>query len=213
MAFGHWTGWRAHALRIGVAAALGLGAGVLASVWAPPEIATAIGWDAAAMFYVARIWMKLARLSAEDLTSWSAEEDEGRTALTVVLSAAVAISTTSIFAMVTDKSGVGVVALAAFTIFVSWTLLHTVYATHYAHRCYADGADRPALEFPGGQPPDFFDFAYYAFTIGMTFQTSDVETRTPAMRRLTLAHGVASFLFNTVIIAISVGLASSLMSG
>lgn len=207
------TGWRGHTLRIALAAAIGLAAGGFAAIRAPIEIATAIGWDAAAIVYAGHTWWTLARLSAADLMRLSTAEDEGRAALTSVLSLAVAVSTTSIFAMITDKSGVAVIALAAFTILASWTLLHTVYAAHYAHRCYAEDPERPALGFPGGAPADFFDFAYYAFTIGMTFQTSDVETRTPAMRRLTLAHGVASFLFNTVIIAISVGLASGLMAG
>lgn len=205
-------GWPAHMRRVGAAAAAGLGAVWLAALWAPVEIATAIGWDVAALLYTARIWWKLVRVPPEALKAWSAEEDEGRVALTVALSAAVAISVTSIFAMVTDGSGGAVISLAAFTIFSSWTLLHTVFAAHYAHRCFADGPEKPGLDFPGGTP-DFIDFAYYAFTIGMTFQTSDVDTRSSAMRRLTLAHAVVSFVFNTVIIAISVGLAGGLLGG
>ncbi|HML30837.1 MAG TPA: DUF1345 domain-containing protein, partial [Hyphomicrobium sp.] len=100
--------------------------------------------------------------------------------------------------------------LAAGTILSSWSLLHTAFAAHYAHRCFARGRTKPGLDFPG-EEPRFVDFLYYSYTIGMTFQTSDVDTKTSEMRTLTIVHGIFSFVFNTVIIAISVGLASGLL--
>ncbi|MGA0532129.1 DUF1345 domain-containing protein [Hansschlegelia sp. KR7-227] len=206
-------GWKGHAARIGATVALGLAAGLVAGLVAPPEVAAAIGWDVGALGYAAWLWLRLSPVSPDVLKTWSAEEDDGRAALTLLFTLAVGVSFTAIFAMIRETPSGAVLALAAVTIIASFLLLHTVFAAHYAHRCYADGPDRPGLDFPGEADPDFLDFAYYAFTIGMTFQTSDVETRSAAMRRLTLVHGVASFFFNTVIIAISVGLASSLMGG
>lgn len=207
------TGLRGHGIRIGLAAAIGLVAGLLASLFAPPEVATVLGWDLAAIAYAGRIWWKLTAISPDTLQSWSADEDEGRWAITLVLAAAAAISFVAIFAMVSDKSSGWILALAGFTIVCSWTLLHTVFAAHYAHRCFANGPDKPGIDFPGDEAPRFVDFAYYAFTVGMTFQVSDTDTKTSAMRQLTVVHGLISFVFNTVIIAISVGVLSGLLQG
>lgn len=202
--------WMGHGRRLAAAGGAGIAAGRLAGLFAPAEIASAIGWDAAAAAYVAHVWLALAPASAEDIAGWSAREDEGRWAITLILAGAAAASLVAIFDMVSGRPTGAKVALAAFTIFCSWALLHTVFAAHYAHRCFAHGIKRPGLDFPG-EPPRFVDFGYYAFTIGMTFQTSDVATKNGEMRALTLLHGVLSFIFNTVIIAISVGLASGVI--
>jgi uncharacterized membrane protein len=205
-------GWRGHGLRLAACAAAGVVAGGIAAVFAPPKVATVVGWDAGAVAYAARVIARLLPVSAEEISSWSAREDEGRWAITLILTAAVGASLFAIFDMVSNKSSGWILALAALTILSSWTLLHTTFAAHYAHRCFADGPKSAGLDFPG-QKPRFIDFAYYSYTIGMTFQTSDVDTRTSAMRTLTLVHGVVSFIFNTVIIAISVGLAGGLLAG
>lgn len=205
--------WRAHGKRLGVSAALGLAVGVAASIFAPPEVALVLGWDVAALVYITHLWAALLAVPPEKLRSWSSEEDEGRWALTLILAAGAGASFVAIFAMVSDKSSGIVLGLAAFTILTSWALLHSAFAAHYAHRCYDAGADKPGIDFPGDDEPVFLDFAYYAFTVGMTFQVSDTDTQSSAMRQLTLVHGVISFVFNTVIIAISVSVASSLMGG
>ncbi|GLK69352.1 DUF1345 domain-containing protein [Hansschlegelia plantiphila] len=205
-------GWRRHGLRLVVCAALGLAAGFAARIWTPSEIALALGWDVAALTYIVRVWMALSPVPAKEIKTWSRREDEGRGAITIILTFAVAASFLAIFDMISGKSNGVQLALAAFTILCSWTLLHTAFAAHYAHRCFDGGPDTPAISFEG-EPPRFIDFAYYAFTVGMTFQVSDTDTQTSAMRRLTLIHGVVSFVFNTVIIAISVGVASSLIGG
>lgn len=206
------TGWRGHGLRLASCAGVGLLVGGLATLAAPPNVAAVIGWDAAALSYAGRVFATLLPVPADEISGWSAKEDEGRWAITMILGAGVAASMVAIFDMVSAKSSGWVLALAAFTILASWTLLHTAFAAHYAHRCFAAGPKAPGLDFPG-ERPRFVDFAYYSFTIGMTFQTSDVDTKTSEMRTLTLVHGVLSFVFNTVIIAISVGLASGLIGG
>ncbi|PZQ17094.1 MAG: DUF1345 domain-containing protein [Ancylobacter novellus] len=204
------AGWRGHGLRIAACAVAGVLAGLLAGLALPAKIATAIGWDVAAIAYSARVLATLLPVPAEEISGWSAQEDEGRWAITLILAAAVAASVFAIFDMVSSKSSGAVLALAAVTILSSWTLLHTAFAAHYAHRCFSRGPRQPGLDFPG-EKPRFADFLYYSYTIGMTFQTSDVDTRTSEMRTLTLVHGIFSFVFNTVIIAISVGLASGLL--
>lgn len=97
----------------------------------------------------------------------------------------------------------------------SWFLIHTVLALHYAHLYYGDEAgdgkkaDRRGLDFPGKGDPDYWDFFYYSFVIGMTCQVSDVSIASRGMRRLTLLHSIVSFFFNTTVIALTVNLIAS----
>jgi uncharacterized membrane protein len=95
-------------------------------------------------------------------------------------------------------------------VLASWTLTHTMFALHYAHLYYGDDPlrkgrqDRRGLRFPDERTPDFWDFLYYAFVVGMTCQVSDVQVDSRHMRRLTLGHGVLAFFFNAVILALAV---------
>jgi uncharacterized membrane protein len=98
--------------------------------------------------------------------------------------------------------------LALGSIMLSWTFVHVLFATHYAHEHWLSGT---GIDFPGNNRPDFLEFLYFAFTIGMTFQVSDCTTQTAAMRRLVLLHGLVSFVFNAVILAAAVNLAAGLV--
>jgi len=108
-------------------------------------------------------------------------------------------------------------ALAVLTVMVSWVLVHTVMTLHYAHACYQLAVDsqeippRVGLDFPDEAEPDFLDFAYFSFVIGMTCQTSDVGITSRRVRRIALLHGLIAFGFNAVIVALSLNLASSLL--
>ena len=128
--------------------------------------------------------------------------------------------------------------LASVTIVGGWLLVHTIFALHYAHTYYqcSDAVDNATshdissgyinddanasqtihkqaggLDFPNDWEPDYWDFLYYSFVIGMTSQVSDVQTISRAMRRLTLLHGVLSFFFNTVIVAMSINIIAGLI--
>lgn len=95
------------------------------------------------------------------------------------------------------------------SITLSWLILHVSFLFRYAHMYYGDKNSRyqrhiRGLEFPHDTHPDYFDFAYYSFTIGMTFQVSDVVIKSKGIRRLTLLHSMISFLFNTILIAITI---------
>lgn len=99
----------------------------------------------------------------------------------------------------------------------SWAMVHTMYSFHYAHRYYDNDetdASRPSggLEFPGDDKPDYVDFAYFSFVIGCTFQVSDVEISSKAIRRIALVHGLLSFLLNTFVIALTINFVASLMN-
>lgn len=108
------------------------------------------------------------------------------------------------------------IVLAVVTIVLSWMWIHTRFGFHYAHRYFRHSTpgdpsivnDR-GLRFPGGHPPDFLDFMYFAFTIGMASQVSDVAVTSRSMRRLTFAHAMISFGFNLSIIALTINILSS----
>jgi uncharacterized membrane protein len=94
------------------------------------------------------------------------------------------------------------------TLLIVWLFANSVYTLHYAHAYYlpdkATGGDAGGLEFPGRASPTYFDFAYFAFTLGMTFQTSDVAVTAPALRRAVLLHSGTAFLFNIGVIAFAI---------
>lgn len=107
------------------------------------------------------------------------------------------------------------VALVALTLFVSWLMTHTTFAFRYAHEYYEidpDGAGiSGGLEFPGEKRPDYLDFLYFSLVLGMTFQVSDVQITARKFRRLAAVHGLLSFLFNTIILALTVNIAAGLL--
>lgn len=102
------------------------------------------------------------------------------------------------------------------TVVFSWLLMHSVFALRYAHNYYGDSLQDHSrhaggLEFPGQHPPDYRDFVYFSFVIGMTCQVSDVQVASRMMRRAVLLHGILSFAFNTVILALTINTVSSLL--
>jgi uncharacterized membrane protein len=103
--------------------------------------------------------------------------------------------------------GLLAIAIAAASIVLSWAFLNTLFALHYAHGYYGDyGKQHEGLDFPGDDEPDYWDFAYFAVVIGMTFQVSDVQVTSRYLRRMVLIHGVIAFFFNVFIIAVSVNI-------
>jgi len=105
------------------------------------------------------------------------------------------------------------IALGAVTILLSWTFMHVIFALHYAHEFYGEGSDdrTGGLVFPGNEAPDHWDFLYYSLVVAMTAQVSDVQIASKAMRRLTSVHGVVSFFFNVIVLALTVNIVSSVM--
>lgn len=105
--------------------------------------------------------------------------------------------------------------LSIAALLLSWMLIHTVFTFHYARRYYAPASIRGGvaggLTFPGVDEPDYFDFAYYAFVVGMTSQVSDVSVTGAHMRRTTLAHGILSFIFNMAVLAMSINVISGVL--
>ena len=114
------------------------------------------------------------------------------------------------------SGGAAGAALALATVALSWTFVQVIFALHYAHRFYsadAKGGDRKGLMFPGERTPDYWDFLHFAVIIGVANQTADVQIAERGLRRLSTLHSLTAFVFNTVILALAVNLAVSLLSG
>ncbi len=172
-----------------------------------------IGWDAALLLYLAIVARLMAHGDHNRIRSRAALLDEGAFALLVLPVLAAVASLIALFAELSFARASGSPAfhatLAILTIALSWTFIHTLFALHYAHDYYGEGERANGLEFPGKEKPDYWDFAYFSFVIGMTFQVSDVQVTNRLIRRLVVAHGALSFVFNTAILAVTVNLATS----
>ncbi len=172
-----------------------------------------VGWDAGVALYLVLVYALMARSSIEHIRRNAARHDEGRVAILVLTVTAALASLGAILAELGSGQGPRSalqLALAAATIVLSWGFIHTMFALHYAHDYYGEhGAGKGGLVFPGEQIPDYWDFVYFAFVIGMTSQVSDVAVASRPIRRTVNAHGVVSFFFNTALLALSVNLAAS----
>jgi uncharacterized membrane protein len=198
--------------------AVGVGAGVLGWAAAPGQYGSAVklisAWDAGALAMTALAWSFIARATPTRTRQWAAAIDPGRLAIGgfVIIASAFSLLATG-YALRGARTcplggrniflGLGLLAVAS-----AWLVTHTMYTLRYAHLYYRDGVEREGgLAFPGGGHPSYFDFAYYAFTLGMCFQVSDVTVTNPRMRRETLAHALLSFIYNTVILAVALNFA------
>ena len=178
-------------------------------------------WDVAAGIYLLLAWITIAGTDPE-ATRLSTSKRQSSLAILLLVLGAACISVAALAFMY--KSGHGLplwkkivhVALSFLALGFSWLLIHTRFAFHYAHRYYVGGrgaraAHKGGLNFPGDRDPDYLDFAYFSFVIGMTSQVSDVAVTSRVMRRLTLAHGLLSFGFNVAVLALSVNIFASLI--
>ena len=174
-----------------------------------------IGWDVGVAGFMAAALTLMLRSDIARLRRRAAAQDEARHIILVLTVAATCVTFFAIGFELHDAKGLPPaqaewrIALAAVTIVLSWSFTHTIFAMHYAHEFYR-GKTPSGLAFPGDDPPDYLDFLYYAFVVGMTCQVSDVQVEGRGLRRLTLGHGVLSFFFNTVILALAINLAAGL---
>jgi uncharacterized membrane protein len=204
--------------RILVAGAVGLGTTLLTSGDLPLRVRAIVGWDAGALVYTVLAWIMILRASSASTRRRAALDDPGRRLAFFI---ALTSSVFSLFAAVVvlrqirslSSTQVPVwTGLALAAVILSWIVTHTVFTLRYAHLYYRRRATTHCLQFPGTDAPCDLDFAYFAFTIGMCFQVSDVVVMTSRARRTVLVHGVMSFVYNTTILALSLNLVTTLLS-
>ena len=170
-----------------------------------------VACDLSLVLYLSLAAHLMASSDIADMRERAAREDEGQLTILVLTVAAGLASLGAIFAQLGVQTGrrPAHVALAAVTILLSWAFIHTMFALHYAHEFY-DEALGGGLAFPGGTAePDYWDFVYFSFVIGMTSQVSDVGITSQPIRRTATAHGVVSFVFNAALLALTVNIAAS----
>ena len=173
------------------------------------------GFDLAALLFLLSLWPIFRGSDAETMRRRAAQNDANRALmLLVTLGVMLAILT----AVATELSGKSApqpfaIALAVASLAIAWIFSNMVYAMHYAHLFYLgndQGEDCGGLDFPDTPTPEYWDFVYFSFTLGMTFQTSDVEIKTAPLRRLVIIHSLAAFVFNLGILAFSINILGSL---
>ena len=202
---------RAHLLRHRWFYTAGIAAGLVRIVLGrlAPDLAFVSAGDSFfAVYLLMVVAFELGR-SPDQLQQRAGVEDEGRAVIGFLTLIAVGFSLFSVFALLERREGAyGLrLALAVAGVPLGWLMLHTVAAFHYAHVYYARGGAARPLQFPGTKAPGVLDFLYFAFVIGMTAQTSDVEVASTEMRKLTLLHSIVSFFYTTVLIALAVNVA------
>jgi uncharacterized membrane protein len=181
------------------------------------------GWNAFALVILAFDWLTILTTPQRQIRERAQQEDLSRLVIFVFVVVAACAALFAVGFLIRahkDQPGGHFAAhllLTLLTVISSWALLHTVYSLRYAHAFYGD-SDDPGVQkraggliFPGDRPPNYFDFAYFSFVVGMTCQVSDVQITSPRMRRITLVHGILSFGFNTLILALLINTVSGLL--
>ena len=175
-----------------------------------------LGWSVGVAVYLTLAWWLCERFDAERTRERAQAQDESSVALFFLMVLATTACVAAIVVMMQqgkDASGpqrTAHIAMSVVALIASWLFIQTMFAFRYAHRYYQEEKLQepggPGLQFPGGLDPDYFDFLYYAHVVGMTSQVSDVQVTSREMRRLTLLHGVLSFGFNMLILALSINM-------
>jgi uncharacterized membrane protein len=182
--------------------------------WPQPPL---VGGDTFFLIYLVLMTRFTLRIRPEGLRRRASVEDEGIPLIVLPALAAIVLSLAAIFSLL-NRGGApdpAELSLAVASVPLGWLVLHTIAAFHYAHSFYAtsdedDAQDAGSLDFPGTKEPEASDFLYFSFVIGMTAQVSDVTVQTAGMRRLVLLHGIVSFFYNTVLLALAVNVAVTL---
>jgi uncharacterized membrane protein len=200
-----------------VVSVVGLAAGAVLIAFAPWQLAVLGGWDVAAGLYVGSVWLTVGRFTAEQTAVLATREDTSRVLTSVLLlSASVASLGGTGFDLVkashanTSPGRVVLTMVGLLTVALSWSLVQTVFSLRYAHEYYTPPVG--GIDFKSHEHPDYLDFAYVSFTIGMTFQVSDTDIQSHKTRRTVLRHALLAYLFGAVILAVVVNVIATLLN-
>jgi len=189
----------------------GAAVGIVVSIFMEWQYGLLIGWMAAAAVFVTWMLITIWPMDAPSTARHAVREDPGRalTDIFVVLAAVASLVAVGLLLTANDTSGKNLHAgLSVGSVALAWASVHTMFTTRYA-RLYYGGPDG-GIDFNETDPPKYTDFAYLAFTIGMTFQVSDTSLRTKELRSTALRHSLLSYLFGTVVIASMINLVAGL---
>ena len=201
--------------RMVTAFVVGLLAGVGGSLLLNWHYGLLIGWTAAAAVFVVWFWITLWPMGSSATASHAVREDPGRAVTDLLVLAAAVASLAAVGVLLTASSSGGgdkdvQAGMSVVSVALAWGAVHTVFTTRYARLYYLSPVG--GIDFNEDLPPRYSDFAYLAFTIGMTFQVSDTDLKTKAIRATALRHALLSYLFGAVIIASMINLIAGLAS-
>ncbi len=210
--------------RLTTATAVGLLVGLLL-IWLAPQMQPTtrliLGWDALSVTFLGLMFVGVLQHSPTDIRAQAAIDDEGRGAilgLTLMAAAASVWAVGAELSLAKEAHGImkaAHIVLAFLTVVVSWLMVQTIFALHYAHEYYGvdedDGIrDAEGIEFPGHEAPDYWDFMYFAIVIGVACATADANITSKGLRRLSTVHCLVAFAFNTIIVALTINLTAGL---
>jgi uncharacterized membrane protein len=213
-----WLGWHAPAMRRTlIVGASGLIVAVVLLWFVPWGVAAMVGWDVAALAFLASVWPIIVRADSSHAAKLAKREDETRGSATVLLVAASVASLLGVgFAITLARGQSGLpqgllISAAVLTVVLSWTVVNTVFTLRYADLHFGSEAGIAFGDSNGPEGATYRDFAYVAFTIGMCYQVSDTTVRDRLIRRTVLSHALLSYLFGAVIVGGSVNLIAGLI--
>ena len=206
---------RATALRrvLGCAVA-GVVVGVAAAFLTPWQVAVLLAWIATSLVFCLWVWVAVHDADPEMTRRLATREDDSRAAADVVLIAACVASLIGVgLTLLKASTQLGltqvlITTVAVVTVAVSWLDVHTVFTLRYAHLFYREGG---GIDFHGDEQPCFRDFAYVAFTLGMTYQVSDTNLTSQDIRSAALRHALLSYVFGIAVIAMTINVIASLI--
>jgi uncharacterized membrane protein len=184
-----------------------------------------VAWNAGAWTYLVLATTMMLRASQESISRRAIAQDDGRFALLIFSCLAAIASIGAILAELASVKSMNSalmflhIALSTSTLISSWLFIHMTFALHYAHEYFMleeieeneNRKLRGGLTFPATPIPDYFDFLYFSYVIGVASQTADVSITSKSMRRVSLAHSIFSFFFNTTILALTINIAAGLV--
>ena len=190
----------------------------------PAPIRFILTWSSFAFASLLLFWITIFSARIHEVKYIAKKEDSSRTIIFIFILLAAIISLFAVIILLKilpDTKQIGYryhIGFSILSVVLSWLLIHTVFTFRYAHLYYTCRSEEKdmaketegGLEFPGDNSPDYMDFAYFSFVLGMTFQVSDVQISSRQIRKLALLHGLISFLYNTVILALCVSIVSNL---
>jgi uncharacterized membrane protein len=207
--------------RVYLAALAAVSAIVLLPSAVSGNLRTAIAGDFAAIVYLALGFRTMLSCGSDLIRKRAARQDDGKIVILILVLLAIALSFWTVIGVLSDAKQISDhtkhlrTLLAAATVGLSWLVTQVVFTFHYAHEFYRpdDTAEKLAggLEFPHDSKPDYWDFFYFATSLGAASQTSDVAIRTKALRRLVTLHAVVAFFFNTAVLALAINIGASLI--
>ncbi len=202
--------------RLTVGGAAGLAVGIAVAFIAPWEVSVLSGWDLAAFVISGSVWMFLPALDGEATRTAASREDLSTVNDDLIVLLASVISLVGVvLALVAAKDQTGslkavTTSIAVATVVVSWITVHTMFTLRYARLYYDD--PEGGIDFQSDALPDYLDFVYLAFTVGMTFQVSDTNISDRQIRRAITRHALLGYVFGTVIIGVTINVVGGLIS-